>query len=155
LHRMQQQVAAMEYYVAAEQRPLDECLADVAASDIYIAIVAWRYGSVPKAPDPNNELGFTELEYREARRLQKPCLVFLLDQDAQWPPNSMDSFTGEAARGERVQRFREALATTHQVAFFTSPTDLALKVGLGLFKELAKPDPGCATAWMAEAHFAF
>ncbi len=38
---------AMEDYVATDQRPTEKCLADVAASDLYIGIFAWRYGYIP------------------------------------------------------------------------------------------------------------
>src|SRR6516225_6601309 len=38
---------AMETYVAEPERPLEKCLEDVAASDLYAGIFAWRYGYVP------------------------------------------------------------------------------------------------------------
>jgi hypothetical protein len=38
---------AMEDYVAADDRPVDRCLADVAACTVYVGIIAWRYGYVP------------------------------------------------------------------------------------------------------------
>ena len=48
LRRMHHHVIGMEDYVATDQRPLDKCLADVGASDLYIGIFAWRYGFVPE-----------------------------------------------------------------------------------------------------------
>jgi hypothetical protein len=60
-------VARMEAYTAADERPLDLCLADVAISDIYVGIFAWRYGYVPPAAHGNPESkSITELEYRQA-----------------------------------------------------------------------------------------
>ena len=47
LRRLGHDVGAMEDYVATDQRPVDKCLADVAACDIYVGILAWRYGYVP------------------------------------------------------------------------------------------------------------
>ena len=49
---------AMEDYVASDKRPLDKCLNDVASSDVYIGLFAWRYGYVPT----EHEKSITELE---------------------------------------------------------------------------------------------
>jgi uncharacterized protein DUF4062 len=42
LRKLRHDVISMEDYVAGEQRPLDECLADVADCDAYVALIAWR-----------------------------------------------------------------------------------------------------------------
>jgi hypothetical protein len=47
LRQLGHDVVAMEDYVAADQRPLDKCLADVAACDLYLGIFAHRYGYIP------------------------------------------------------------------------------------------------------------
>src|SRR5262245_10913578 len=75
LQRMAHQVTAMEDYVARDDRPVDRCVADVAASDLYVGLFAWRYGFIPKRQNPNS-LSVTELEYREAKQRDKPRLVF-------------------------------------------------------------------------------
>ena len=89
---------AMEDYVATDQRPTEKCLADVAASDLYIGIFAWRYGYIPSEMNPEHK-SITELEYRKAIETGKSCLLFLLDKDASWPPKAMDEVTGEGKRG--------------------------------------------------------
>ena len=48
----------------------------------------------------------TELEYRHAGDCRRPCLIFLVDEDSPWPPNSMDSRTGEGERGARIEALR-------------------------------------------------
>ena len=48
LRQLGHDVIAMEDYVAADQRPLAKCLADVAACDLYVGIFAHRYGYVPR-----------------------------------------------------------------------------------------------------------
>src|SRR3954469_9973007 len=48
LRRMGHQVIGMEEYVAEGQRPLAKCLEDVAGCDVYVGILPWRYGFVPK-----------------------------------------------------------------------------------------------------------
>ncbi|HLF75752.1 MAG TPA: DUF4062 domain-containing protein [Anaerolineales bacterium] len=77
---------AMEYYTAGEKRPLDKCLKDVAACDIYVGIFAWRYGCIPKG----QKKSVTEQEYRTAVKLGKPCLIFILKEDAAWPVNRIE-----------------------------------------------------------------
>lgn len=42
LRKMRHDVISMEDNVAGDQRPLAQSLADVAAADIYIGILAWR-----------------------------------------------------------------------------------------------------------------
>jgi Domain of unknown function (DUF4062) len=54
LRQMHDDVICMEDYVARDQRPLDKCLADVSACDIYVGIFALRYGFVPTADNPDN-----------------------------------------------------------------------------------------------------
>ena len=62
---MRHDVIAMEDYVATDQRPIEKCLADVATSDLYIGIFAWRYGYIPPEKNPDHK-SITELEYRKA-----------------------------------------------------------------------------------------
>src|SRR5262245_34740793 len=48
LRMMRHDVIAMEDYGATDRRPLDKCLDDVARTDLYLGIFAWRYGYVPE-----------------------------------------------------------------------------------------------------------
>ena len=65
LRQMRHDVIAMEDYVATDSRPVDKCLADVAACEVYVGIFAWRYGSIPPKDNPDQK-SITELEYRKA-----------------------------------------------------------------------------------------
>ncbi|HEX8108328.1 MAG TPA: DUF4062 domain-containing protein [Kofleriaceae bacterium] len=131
LRRMKHVVTAMEDYVARDDRPMDACIRDVVQSDLYVGLFAWRYGHIPKAGNPSS-LSITELEYRAAEKHQIPRLVFLLDEAAAWPPNWLDSHTGDGERGERIQKLRAELKENRLESFFTSPEDLAAKVGAAL-----------------------
>jgi hypothetical protein len=128
LVRMQHTVTAMEQYVARDERPVDVCVRDVAKSDLYVGIFAWRYGHVPITENPDS-LSVTELEYRAAKAQKIPTLVFLLDDAVAWPPSSFDSQTGEGNAGQRIRDLRARLAQEQMVSFFTSADDLAAKVG--------------------------
>lgn len=46
LRQMRHDVVAMEDYAASDQRPLAKCLEDVEGCDLYVGILAWRYGYV-------------------------------------------------------------------------------------------------------------
>ena len=67
LRRLGHDVVAMEDYVASDQRPLDRCLDDVASSDVYIGIVAWRYGYVPPTGNPEAYSGPRKTIFRTRR----------------------------------------------------------------------------------------
>jgi hypothetical protein len=64
LRALRHDVIAMEDYVAADKRPLDQCLQDVREADIYIGIFAWRYGYIPMMDNPHHR-SITELELNE------------------------------------------------------------------------------------------
>ena len=61
LRQLRHDVRAMEDYVAVDERPVDECLADVATCDVYVGIFAWRYGYIPPAEQNPQGLSITEL----------------------------------------------------------------------------------------------
>ena len=79
-------VVSMEDCVASGQRPLAQCLADAADCDACVGLVAWLLGFVPAG----SVQSITELELLAAERGGLPCLVFLLDDDAPWPPSMVD-----------------------------------------------------------------
>jgi hypothetical protein len=124
LRRLDHIDAAMEHYVAQDERPLDKCLADVRQSDIYIGLFAWRYGYVP----PGQTESITVLEYRTAKAEGKTCLIFLLDDDAPWPRSRM-----ELAATETIEKLRKELDESQVTNKFTDKSDLARKVGEAIY----------------------
>src|SRR5260221_8531664 len=117
LRQLRDDVIAMEDYVATDQRPLHKCLADVATSDVYVGLFAWRYGYVPTEDNPEGK-SITEREYREAVERGKPRFIFLLEKTAPWPPPMMDTTTGDGERGQRIKALREELGLNELVSFF-------------------------------------
>jgi hypothetical protein len=130
LRKMRYDVMAMEDYVAADKRPLDKCLADVASCQIYVGIFAWRYGYIPPGQPPDQERSITELEYRQAGQSGLECLIFLLDEDAPWPRSKMESGVG----GDKIEALRAELAREHTVQFSKSPEELAGQVATSVAK---------------------
>lgn len=133
LRKLRHDVIAMEDYVASDKRPLAQCLADVAASDVYVGIFALRYGYIPKKDNPHRR-SITELEYRAALAAKKECLVFLLDADAPWPPNRLDSYTGDGDRGALIESLRRRLRERHEIGTFRNPDQLAAAVGAAVYR---------------------
>ena len=131
LARMRYVPIAMEDYVARDARVTDECLRDVAECEIYLGILAWRYGHVPADDNPQG-LSITELEYRQAERLRKPRLVFMLDPGAQWSNEFRDSATGEGHAGIDITRFRESVSRDRMPGVFATIQDLALNAAAAL-----------------------
>jgi serralysin len=130
---MRHDVIGMEDYVASDQRPVDKCLADVADSDAYLGIFAWRYGFIPSRDNPEKQ-SITELEYRKAKELGRPCLIFLSQEDAPWPATMMDAQTGDAGAGERIKQLRAEFADAHMVSYFSTPDQLASRVAAAIFQ---------------------
>jgi len=125
------QILAMEDYVSSSSRPLAKCLEDVRDSDIYIGIVAWRYGFIPDKENPNS-LSITELEYREAQKKGISCLLFILHEDSPWLPKMIDPVLED--KKNRITVFREHLQNEHIVSFFSSAEELASLVGAAVYK---------------------
>ncbi|MBF9128330.1 HEAT repeat domain-containing protein [Plantactinospora sp. S1510] len=120
LRRLRVEDVALASYAAEDGRPLERCLADVAACDVYVGIFAWRYGLIP----PGYDRSTTELEYRAALAGGKPCLIFLLDENAPWPRRLMDR--GQDA--EKIEALRAELADRHMCSTFRDPAELAALV---------------------------
>ena len=133
LRALKHDVIAMEDYVAADERPVDKCLADVATCDLYVGIFAWRYGYVPGA-DNRAKRSITELEYRKATDAKRARLIFLLDEEAPWLPKWMDSTTGENDQGARIKKLRRELRADRVASFFKTPDELARLAGSATLK---------------------
>ncbi|MFV2179292.1 HEAT repeat domain-containing protein, partial [Actinomadura sp. LOL_011] len=135
----------------AGTRPLDEHLDEhldtVRGCDLFLGVVAWRYGPVPEG----REHSLPELELRAARDAGVTCLTFLLSDEVPWPRSQMDR--GDALA--RVEALRDGLEARADCEHFTGAADLAARV-----EELVQPltvgddaaprtDPATAAHWHA------
>ncbi|MGV9771315.1 DUF4062 domain-containing protein [Streptosporangium sp. NPDC003464] len=141
LRQMGHTDVAMEYYVAEDARPLERCLRDVADCDLYICIVALRYGFVPDG----HEHSITELEFRRAQELGRPTLAFVLKEGASWDTGQI-----EFAAYPQLQRFREKLRKSFLTGEFTDAGDLGNKVATAVHawgREQDSARPGHLVNW--------
>jgi hypothetical protein len=106
LRKMGSEVRCMEDYVATDQRTDARCKQDVAECDFYVGIIALRYGWIP----PGSDVSITELEYRQARDQPNKtrCLMFLLDERAEWPVQWIDALH-DPQSAARLVTFRGSL----------------------------------------------
>ena len=122
---------AMEDYVATDERPLDKCRDDVHRSDIYIGIIARRYGYRP----PGESKSITQLEYEAAH--DKTRLIFFLDDDVRWDR----AHTDRGPDAKALARFKDEVQREHLGKPFTNPDNLEARVSqaLGMYLK-ARPE---------------
>lgn len=124
LRQMRHDVIAMEDDVATDQRPLEVCQKHITESDLYIGIIAWRYGYVPAEDNPDGK-SITELEFRHAKQAGKPCFIFLLAEDCPWPPAHIERGEG----GKKLEALRAEFCARYEVSSFHNEDELAGLVG--------------------------
>jgi formylglycine-generating enzyme required for sulfatase activity len=124
LERAGYDVECMEKYPSFDERPLTYCLADVAAADVYVLLMAHRYGYRPPEGNPEGR-SITQLEYEEAGRKEgKPRLIFMVERRHPWDPEFIDDGVDKSDLG----LFRSTLEERHGVNRFTTPDDLSTRV---------------------------
>src|SRR5215472_5571327 len=79
IERMGQFTIGMERFGAQDGDAQTVSLDQLAAADLYIGIIAWRYGFIP----PGQLYSVTQQEYLEASRLGLPRYLFLADPRTQ------------------------------------------------------------------------
>jgi len=80
--RAEDVVADMSLFTAEKDPPAQVSADAVRAADVYVGIVAFRYGSPVR---DRSEVSYTELEFEEATAAGMPRLVFLLGEDTTGP----------------------------------------------------------------------
>jgi hypothetical protein len=108
----------MERFTASPYPAVSECLRSVEECDIYLGILAHRYGWIPDGQDKS----ITELEYDAAKAAGRRCLVFILDEsvpvkldevvdggDDRWEKQKkLDAFKRKCANDQMAAHFVEA-----------------------------------------------
>lgn len=138
----------MDSYAVSPKPPVDKCLEDVSKADIYLGLFAGHYGF---SPDGYGGQSITELEYRKAITLGKPCYIFIRDFGS-IPPADNDGAMGRADDYTRLRALLEHLRASHVVKDFTDANDLGKKIALDL-ADIAKEVPPPTPPLMADSSF--
>jgi hypothetical protein len=130
-------VTDMAYFSARDNKPAQVCRDVVAAADVYVLIVGFRYGS-PVRDRP--QVSYTELEHETAEQRGIPRLVFLLAENTEGPAVMF----GDLEHGARQHAFRSRLASSGvTTAMVTSPGELETAL-LQALTTLPRPEQAAA-----------
>ncbi|MEW6073947.1 MAG: SUMF1/EgtB/PvdO family nonheme iron enzyme [Planctomycetota bacterium] len=129
----------MEHFTADERETRLVCLEKVREADLYLGILAWRYGWIP----PGTDKSITELEYDVAEGLDR--LVFTIDSSSPMiPDQEMDPGVERWSKQERLERFKRRAASEQMSTPFTDE-DLSVKVLQALQEWKERNRPSAAT----------
>jgi len=131
IQRLQLQGDSMEFFGARSGRPIETCLQEVRSSDILVVIVGRKYGSLV----PGAEISYSEAEYREAQRLNLPCLVYFL-HEGQSVASAHSEHDADNLR--KLEKWKADLKEKYTVYPFKNSSDLALQVAADLAREIGK-----------------
>ncbi|MCP5007025.1 MAG: SUMF1/EgtB/PvdO family nonheme iron enzyme [Planctomycetes bacterium] len=113
----------MEIFTAKTQLAKDVCLKYAAEADLFVDIIAWRYGW-----QPEGDKSITELEYDAAKDAGKDCLMFQLDPGVFVnPKKDFDEGGDKWKKQEKLEVFKERFARDQLPAYFEEDT-LGMKV---------------------------
>jgi hypothetical protein len=118
---------AMEFFGARPEQPIETCLDEVRKSDMVVVVIGHRYGSLV----PDREISYSQAEYEEAYRLQRPVLVYFRHGTAE--PNAQD-----AEQQRRLNEFKALLSSRHTVATFEDGQRLSVLVVTDIPRVLTK-----------------
>jgi tetratricopeptide (TPR) repeat protein len=122
----------MENLPASDDDAIAASLRMVDGSQIYLGILAHRYGYVPTGHD----ISITEMEYNRAGERAIPRLMFLMDKDH--PIRIEDVEMGEG--GEKLKALKQRVQTEKVIRFFKSPEGLRSDV-IDTLSKLREPNP--------------
>src|SRR6476661_1611403 len=107
----------MEHLGSREETPLKASLSEVDKADLYMGIIAGRYGS-----------GITAAEYQRARELGLDCLFY--------KKQSVACTESDPEKNARFQEFLDEVDRHHVYSLFTTPEDLATRITADLHRWL-------------------
>jgi hypothetical protein len=123
-------IFAQEFFGSRGQEPLQTCLEEVKKSNVFLLILAHRYGSVDKKTGKS----FTRLEYEHAVKLKKVILAYIVDDDYPWLPKQFSMQDDY----KKLVEFKNQLRKDLTIDDFTTQEDLSAKVMQDLIRELPK-----------------
>ncbi len=106
----------MEHLTAENRNAVETSMRMVEEADVYVGILAHRYGTIPKGYD----ISITEMEFNRAVELSKPWLVFSVHKDHPLVIDDVETGAGAA----KLNALKGRIGEERVAAFFKSPEDL-------------------------------
>ncbi|HEY8209590.1 MAG TPA: SUMF1/EgtB/PvdO family nonheme iron enzyme [Myxococcaceae bacterium] len=98
----------MEWFTADDRPTVQMCVDRVKACDVFVCLVAHRFGWVPEGQAKGEEKSVTWLEYEAARDKKLPCLIFEIARNEKVDPSTaFDEEPGRAEKAKRLEKFKE------------------------------------------------
>ena len=127
----------MEMFSAADEEQWKIITRHINECDYYVVIVAHRYGSVADG------ISYTEKEYDYAISKGIPVLGFIIEDEAMWPTDRVDT---NFEKKSSLEDFKVKVKKK-PVSFWSSAFDLYGKFSIALGKQIAStPRPGWTRA---------
>lgn len=118
------QPVGMERFTAGARPTVEECVRLAGECDVYVGIIAHRYGWIPEDRDRS----ITEIEYDAAKEAGRPCLIFQIDSKLPvFPDRDYDEGPKRWDKQKKLDAFKARYAKDQMPAPFTDTT-LGLKV---------------------------
>ncbi len=113
---------------------IDSSLRMVRDSAAYILVIGFKYGQTPVCPNRNpKKLSITELEFDEAQRLNRPILLFIMDDNHPVTKNDIETIKSKETRlnafRERAKKKEVGSSVNRVYAVFNSLGDFISKTG--------------------------
>lgn len=121
-------VIGMELFGSRKETTLEVCLNEVKKADIYILIVAHRYGTIEK----ESKKSYTQLEYEEAVKKNIPILVYSLSDEVPVLPKNVD----KNRTYNKLVKFKKVLSTNHTFSTFINDKELKNRIIKDISREL-------------------
>ncbi len=107
----------MEHFYAEPGGAITFSIESVAECDVYVGIVAWRYGTVK----PGETKSITHLEYEEAVALDKPRYLYLAAESTRQNNPLFPQDTRDPEHEAQLLAFRTLLQQQEIVCFLIPP----------------------------------
>ena len=128
----------MEMFSAADKEQWKIIKETIDSSDYYVLIIGKRYGSVFD-DGPDKGMSYTEKEYRYAKSVGIPILVYIKDERT----ITADNVEDDPKKKKRLKLFQTEAIKDREAKWFSSVDHLGTEVLLSLHKEMdRKKRPG-------------
>lgn len=120
--------AGMELFGADDKQQMEVIRGWIADSDVFLILLAGRYGSIDKATGKS----YTHLEYEHAISLGKPVLAMVMQDDVIEARGRENLAFVERDSGGLLRSFRETVKDGRLVSFFHGIDNLKLQIMVAL-----------------------